>query len=165
MGNDIQAPTQRLADRTVSAFRWASIISHGIQLVVLGILYAASLYFSWWTWMQWVVYILAGLTVMSGIWSIGFRPVYLHKHFRYGVTDEFLQIKSGAFHEHYALIPMTKIQAVSTSQGPVLRRFGLYTLEIETMGSSHGIPGLPKEVAIGVRNQIARCAKIKEVDE
>ncbi len=103
--------------------------------------------------------------MLSGIWSIGFRPVYLHKHFRYGVTDEFLQIKSGAFHEHYALIPMTKIQAVSTSQGPVLRRFSLYTLEIETMGSSHGIPGLPKEVAIDVRNQIARCAKIKEVDE
>ena len=108
---------------------------------------------------------LVGITLISAVWSIGLRPVYLHKHFRYSFTDEFLQIKSGAFHERYELIPMTKIQAVSTNQGPILRRFSLYYLEIETMGSSHDIPALPKEVAIEVRNQIARYAKIKEVDE
>ncbi|WP_233505330.1 PH domain-containing protein [Sporosarcina sp. BI001-red] len=165
MENDIQEPTLRLGDNTVPALRWGSTISHVIWLAVFGVFYATSLYFSWWTWTHWISFVLVGLTLISAIWSIGLRPVYLHKHFRYGFTDEFLQLKSGAFHENYELIPMAKIQAVSTNQGPVLRRFGLYSLEIETMGSSHGIPALPKEVAIEVRNQIARYAKIKEVDE
>ncbi|MBD7909281.1 PH domain-containing protein [Sporosarcina sp. Sa3CUA8] len=163
--DDIQVPTQRLADTTVPVLRWGAAIGHVIMLMILGIFFAVSLYFSWWAWTRWITYWGAGLTLISAVWSIGLRPVYFHKHFRYEVTDEFLHIKSGAFHEHYELIPMSKIQAVSTNQGPILRRYGLYSLEIETMGSSHGIPALPKEVAIEVRNQIARCAKIKEVDE
>lgn len=162
---DIQAPNHCLAVEAVPALRWGSTISHVIMLAVLGVLYAVSVYFSWWTWTHWIVYGVTALTLVSAIWSIGLRPVYFHKHFRYGVNDEFLQIKSGAFHERYELIPMAKIQAVSTNQGPILRRFGLSSLEIETMASSHGIPALPKEVAIEVRNQIARYAKIREVDE
>ncbi|MGG0643153.1 PH domain-containing protein [Sporosarcina gallistercoris] len=165
MENDIQAPTQRLADTTVRVLRWGATLRRIIMLVILGGFHAASTYFSWWEWTRTITYWGAGLTLITAIWSIGLRPVYFHKHFRYGVTDEFLHIKSGAFHENYELIPMSKIQAVSTNQGPILRRYGLYSLEIETMGSSHGIPALPKEVAIEVRNQIARRAKIKEVDE
>lgn len=163
--NGIQVPTQRLADSSVPALRWGSAISHVITLVVLGVFYVISLYYTWWPWTHGVILGIAGITLLSAIWSIGLRPVYLHKHFRYGFTDEFLQIKSGAFHEHHELIPMTKIQAVSTNQGPILRRFGLYSLDIETMGSSHGIPALPKETAVAVRDQIALYAKIKEVDE
>lgn len=165
MADDIQAPTQRLADTAVPVLRWGAAISHVILLLILGIFYAVSLYFSWWAWTRWIAYGGSGLALISAVWSVGLRPIYFHKYFRYGVTDAFLHIKSGAFHERYELIPMSKIQAVSTNQGPILRRYGLCSLEIETMGSSHGIPALPKEVAIEVRNQIARFAKIKEVDE
>lgn len=161
----MEVPTQRLAKHAVPALRWGSAVGHAITLVVLGIFFAMSLYFSWGQWSRWIVYIIAALTLISAVWSIGFRPFYLHKHFRYGFSDEFLQIKSGAFYENHELIPMTKIQAVSTNQGPILRKFGLYSLTIETMGSSHEIPALPKEVAVDVRTQIATFAKIREVDE
>lgn len=165
MEMDIEVPVQRLAKETVSAIRIGSIISHGIMIVILAVLYGVNAYFSWGAWIDWVVYALAALTLLSAIWGIGFRPVYLVRHYRYGLDAEFLQLKSGAFNEIHQLIPMAKIQAVSTNQGPVLRRFGLYSLDIETMGSSHGIPALPKDVAFEVRNQIAQFAKIKEVDE
>lgn len=60
---------------------------------------------------------------------------------------------------------MTKIQSVATEQGPILRKYGLYSVSVETMGSSHTIPALPKDVAVELRNQIAQYAKIKEVEQ
>ena len=59
---------------------------------------------------------------------------------------------------------MTKIQSISTNQGPLLRKYDFYSISIDTMGSSHSIPALPKEKAIELRNQIAYFAKIKEVE-
>ncbi|MDW0108752.1 PH domain-containing protein [Sporosarcina aquimarina] len=165
MEHTMEVPAHRLAKHAVPAFRWGSAIGHVIMLAIIGIFFAVSIYFSWGQWSRWIVWIAVALMLISGIWSIGFRPFYVHKHFRYGFSDEFLQIKSGAFYETHELIPMTKIQAVSTNQGPILRKFGLYSLTIETMGSSHEIPALPKEVAVDVRNQIALYAKIREVDE
>lgn len=161
----IEAPTQRLAKETVQALRIGSLIGHGIIIVILVALYGVNVYFSWGSWVNWIVYGLLAITLLSAIWGVGLRPVYLVRHFKYEVDQEFLQIKSGAFYETHELIPMAKIQAVSTNQGPVLRRFQLYALEIETMGSSHTIPALPKDLAFEVRNQIATFAKIREVDE
>ena len=73
-------------------------------------------------------------------------------------------MKSGALVEEYKIVPMTKIQSVATNQGPLLRKYGLYNLTVETMGSSHMIPALPTVVANELRNRIAEYAKLKEVD-
>ncbi len=62
-------------------------------------------------------------------------------------------------------IPMTKIQGVSTTQGPILRRYQLRSITVETMGSSYSIPALEEKVAYELRDNIAEYAKIKEVEQ
>lgn len=162
MHKTIPEPTQKLAKEIISAIRWSSTITHTIEFIILAILYGASVRYEWVSWVNWIFLTGSVLAVISAIWQIGLRPLYIFKNTRYGVNEEFLQLKSGAFNESHELIPMTKIQAVSTNQGPILRRFNLYSIEIETMGSSHGIAGLPKQVAVDLRNKIAHLAKIQE---
>ncbi|WP_308737420.1 PH domain-containing protein [Paenibacillus sp. PCH8] len=60
---------------------------------------------------------------------------------------------------------MAKVQSVTTNQGPLMRKYGLYSVTVGTMGSGHHIPALPEEVAFALRNQIASYARINEVDE
>lgn len=165
MEQEIKMPVQRLAEQTVPALRLGSAVGHGITAVLLAVLYGLNVWFSWGRWAEWTIAILAAITLLSAVWGIGVRPVLLHRYYRYSADEDFLQLKSGAFHEVHELVPMAKIQAVSTNQGPILRRYNLYSLEIETMGSTHGIPALQKEKALELRNMIAVYAKIREVDE
>lgn len=49
--------------------------------------------------------------------------------------------------------------------GPILRRYQLRSITVETMGSSYSIPALEEKVAYELRDNIAEYAKIKEVEQ
>jgi len=158
-------PKRRLSKDAVSMWKVKGLIENGIGIFVLMVLYAVHVYFSWKAWIGWIILVLIGITFLGAIWDIFIRPNLLYKHWRYDLDREYLQLKYGAIRERHEIIPMTKIQSVITKEGPLLRKYSLCTIEIETMGSSHGIPALPKDVALQVRNEIAYYAKVKEEDE
>lgn len=165
MYSQIPAPKGRLSKNAVKVWMMTETISHLIIFIILGALFYADNLFSWKEWIGWILIGITILTALSTVWSVFIKPFFLYKNWRYHADEEFLQLKSGAFNEEHQLIPMTKIQSVATNQGPFLRKYGLYSLSIETTGSTHGIPALPEEIAVELRNQIAHFAKIKEVDE
>ncbi|WP_172370928.1 PH domain-containing protein [Sporosarcina jiandibaonis] len=165
MYSQIHAPEGRLSKDSVKVWIISKAISYAIWIAIFSVLLYLDYRFFWYEWIGWVLIGITSLIALSGIWSILIEPFLLYKNWRYDATEEFLQLKSGAFNEEHQLVPMTKIQSVATNQGPILRKYGLYSLTIETMGSTHRIPSLPKEVAIELRNLIAHYAKIKEVDE
>ncbi|OXT17482.1 hypothetical protein B9K06_09180 [Bacillus sp. OG2] len=164
MESRIAPPQNRLSKNAVKVWITADMIGDIIAFTVLGILLYLDHYFAWKEWIGWILIGLVVITVLSIPWSI-IRPMLLYKNWRYGVDEEFLKLKFGAITEKHQLVPMTKIQSVSASQGPLMRRYGLYSISIETMGSSHTIPALPDEVAMQLRDTIARLAKIKEVEQ
>lgn len=108
---------------------------------------------------------VTAISVLYAAWDIFIQPAWLYKHWYYDVNEEFLQIKRGALTKVHQIIPMAKIQSVTTNQGPLMRKYGLYSVSVGTMGSSHEIPALPEEVALALRHQIASYARINEVDE
>lgn len=111
---------------------------------------------------------IVGVTAISvpyAVWDIFIQPSWLYKHWYYDVNEEFLQLKHGALTKVHQIIPMAKVQSVTTNQGPLMRKYGLYSVSVGTMGSSHEIPALPEEVALALRHQIASYARINEVDE
>lgn len=164
MYSQIPAPQNRLSKDAVKVWVISETISNIIGFIVLGVLLYLDDLFSWKEWIGWILIGITIISVLAAIWSTIINPFLLYKNWRYHVNEEFLQLKSGAFTELHQLIPMTKIQSVATKQGPLQRKYGLYSISIETMGSSHAIPALPEEVAIELRNQIAHFAKIKEVE-
>lgn len=164
MDNLINEPTVQLSPDIKKVWITNELIQNIIGFIVLGVLFYLDYHFNWFDWIGWVLIILTILSVLSAIWGIWIKPIILYKTWRYDLNEEFLQLKYGAITEEKQLIPMTKIQAVSTKQGPLMKKYGLYAISIETMGSSHSIPGISEEIAQDLRNQIAVYAKVKEVE-
>ncbi|MEH7352975.1 PH domain-containing protein [Neobacillus drentensis] len=156
-------PQKRLSKDAVKVWIISETILNVIGFIILGILLYLDYRFSWKEWIGWIIKGLLPIAVLGAVWS-WISPFLLYKNWRYDVDEEFLQLKSGVVNETHQLVPMTKIQSVATKQGPLLRKYRLCSVSIETMGSSHTIPALPKEIAIELRNQIAHYAKIKEVE-
>lgn len=164
MNFQMNAPQKRLSKDAVKVWIISETITNLIVFVILGVLFYLDYHFSWKEWIGWILISIIAISVLGAIWSF-INPFLLYKSWRYSIDKEFLQLKSGVLYEKHQLVPMTKIQSVATQQGPLLRKYGLCSVSIETMGSSHSIPALPKEVAIELRNQIAQYAKIKEVEQ
>lgn len=163
MYSQINVPQKRLSKDAVKVWIISETIANLIGFIILGVLLYLDYRFSWKEWIGWILIGITAISVLGAVWSF-INPILLYKNWCYGVDEEFLQLKSGVLNEMHQLVPMTKIQSVATKQGPLLRKYGLCSVSIETMGSSHTIPVLPKEVAIELRNQIAHYAKIKEVE-
>ncbi len=163
MYSDINEPREKLSKHVVRVWIIRETIENVIGLTILGILLYLDYHFSWKAWIGWILIGLVPVSIVMMVWS-WIMSFLLYKNWRYDVSEEFLQLKMGVILEKNYLVPMTKIQSVATEQGPLLRKYGLCSVTVDTMGSSHSIPALHKEDAIELRNQIARYAKIKEVE-
>lgn len=139
-------------------------ISNLIGLVVVGALFWLNHYFSWPTWAFWILLSLLVFTVIGFIWS-SIEPRLLYRSWSYQYDENYLQLRFGIVRKQWVTIPMSKIQAVSTIQGPIMQRFNTRSIKVETMGSSHAIPALEESIALQLREDLAEYAKLKEVDE
>lgn len=157
-------PQKRLSKDAIKVWMLSETITNLIAFIILGVFLYLDYRFSWKEWIGWILIGITAISVLGAVWSL-ISPFLIYKNWRFDVDEEFLQLKSGVLNEVHELVPMTKIQSVATKQGPLLKKYGLCSVSIETMGSSHSIPALPKEVAIKLRNQIAQYAKIKEVGQ
>lgn len=157
-------PQKRLSKDAIKVWMLSETITNLIAFIILGVLLYLDYRFSWKEWIGWILIGITAISVLGAVWSL-ISPFLIYKNWCFDVDEEFLQLKSGVLNEVHELVPMTKIQSVATKQGPLLRKYGLCSVSIETMGSSHSIPALPKEGAIKLRNQIAQYAKIKEVGQ
>lgn len=139
-------------------------ITNIIGFLVLGLLFWLDHYFSWPTWVFWILIALLAFAILGTIWSF-IEPQLLYRNWSYQFDDEYLQMRYGVLTKEWVTVPMTKIQSVSTSQGPILKKYHARSIKIETMGSSHTIPALEEGVALELRERLADYAKLKEVDE
>lgn len=158
-------PQQKLSPHAVSLWRVSAVITNLIGFIVLAVLLILDSVYDWRPWIGWILWGVTAISLGYAVWDIFMQPVWLYRHWYYGVSAEFLQLKHGALNKVHQVIPMAKVQSVTTNQGPLMRKYGLYSVSIGTMGSSHDIPALPEEVAFALRNQIAAYARINEVDE
>ncbi|MBD1373548.1 PH domain-containing protein [Hazenella sp. IB182357] len=163
MYSQMNMPQKRLSKEAVKVWIISEMIMNLIGFMIIGVLLYLDYFFSWQEWIGWILIAIVVISVLGTVWSF-INPLLRYKNWRYDIDEEFLQLKSGVLYEKHELVPMTKIQSVATKQGPILRKYELYSISIETMGSSHTIPVLSKDIAIKLRNQVAHYAKIKEVE-
>lgn len=160
----LKEPKRQISKKIIGIWRTTNAIGHGAFLLGFGALLTASYMWDWYNWVNIILYILIGITVLSAAFSIGIEPVFVQRTWRYDVDENFIQLKHGRWNVEHKIIPMAKIEYVTTDQGPFLRRAGLYSLNIGTTASSHTIPAIPEEEALQLRAQIASYANVKEDD-
>ena len=161
----INEPTKRISADSVRVWRISNLLGYGIALVLTGAVLYAAYYYDWKTWITAILTIGSILLFVSAIWAVGIEPYYLQKTWRYEIDEQFAQLKYGRFTVKHIVIPMEKVEYVSTSQGPFLRKYGLFNVEIGTTTSDHTIPAIHQEEAYALRQQIATYAKVKLEEE
>jgi membrane protein YdbS with pleckstrin-like domain len=72
----------------------------------------------------------------------------------YLITPDRIEIHKGIFFHSIDIIPISRIQHVTKSEGPVARLFKLATLSIHTAGGSFKIVGLRRETAQSVADSL-----------
>jgi putative transcriptional regulator len=96
------------------------------------------------------------------------------RSFRYGVTADSIVIQSGVFTKDTSTIPFSRIQNIKITHGVFDRRYGLFTVKVETAGFSGPaqgggqhraegyLPGLrdPHVLEQKMKEQIAKFSRI-----
>jgi uncharacterized protein len=161
---NIEEPTEKISIDAVKVWRITNTLGHLLALIIISILVVCSNMFGWFEWINIVLYILGSLAILSAVFSILIEPIYLQRTWRYQIDQQFVQIKHGKWQVKHTLIPMEKVEYVRSEQGPLMRMFNLYKIEIGTTTSNHVIPGIPSEEAKLLKAQIATYAKIQDSD-
>ncbi|WP_144487578.1 PH domain-containing protein [Bacillus pumilus] len=136
------------------------IISLIFLLIIIGV-FVASYYFQW---PYWIGAIFAGLWVLQVIFGIWLIPKIRHRIWRYEVFENEIEIQHGLIRVTRVIVPMVRVQHVDTSQGPLLRRYRLASVQISTAATVHDIPALELEEADELRDYISRLARVTEDD-
>lgn len=108
-------------------------------------------------WIWWTVAggLVAGslvLLVLAIYW-----PKLEHRYTRWTWDADGLEIHRGVFWQHRITVPISRIQHVDVSQGPVQRQFGLGKVTAHTAGTQHAaieLSGISYEAAVWLREQI-----------
>lgn len=104
---------------------------------------------------------LLGLAVLWRAYAVFYRPNRMYRSWAYALTDGELHVRRGIWTVSHTIVPLTSVQHVDTSQGPLERRFGLSRLIVHTAaaGTAHvQLIGLPTAVAVELRDAIRATA-------
>ena len=94
----------------------------------------------------------------------------LERHFhRYALDGDMLFVARGVWRRRLWLVPLSSVQSLSQSRGPIQRRLGLATLSVDTAGApminAPRIVDLSAEAAEALAAEISRRASIRRFDK
>lgn len=115
-------------------------------------------------WPLWIGILGAVLWLGISVIIIFIIPNIRHRIWRYEVHENEIDIQHGIFVVTRVIVPMVRVQHVDTSQGPLLRKYNLASVQITTAATTHSIPALEMEEADQLRDFISRLARVTEND-
>lgn len=80
-----------------------------------------------------------------------------HSHWSWRLTDRLFEVRRGVLIRRRHLVPRSRIQNVTTTAGPLQRRYGLVTLTVHTAGArtrNVSIEDLDAGYAEGIRRRM-----------
>jgi len=81
-------------------------------------------------------------------------PFIEYKQWGYIITDDRVEIKHGIFFIHTTIIPVIRIQHITISQGPIVRKLGLSSVGIHTASGAFDIEGLSNDNARAISDAL-----------
>jgi uncharacterized protein len=112
----------------------------------------------------WITHLLIGIELIATYLIVFLLPSLRWRRFRYDVREEEIELQEGIFIVKRTLIPMIRVQHVDTVQGPILRKYQLASVIINTAATSHDIPALAESEAEELRRFISNLARVADED-
>lgn len=107
----------------------------GIESAMIAVIGAAVVVllprFTDWSVPWWVV---VALVAANGVVSLWWASVEFER-WRWRLDDELLEVRRGVVVRRTSLVPRNRIQNVTTTVGPLQRRFGVVTVTVHTAGT------------------------------
>ena len=122
-----------------------------VVLLVLGVLVPP---------LSWFVPLAVAL-VVAGLVVAAVFPAYWYRVHRWEVTDDAVYTRSGFVWQEWRAAPMSRIQTVDTTRGPLQHAFGLAALVVTTASAKGAvrIAGLDGERAAELAERLTRATQ------
>lgn len=151
-------PVDLRLDRRVVPYWWLAGLTSTV--ILAGLLSGAAFVFrrelvarGYWDTLIWTA---GTLLSVRATWAI-IAPPWSWRRWRWRIDPELLLLRWGIISHHERAIPISRLQHVDLTRGPIERLFGLTTLVVHTAGtesSSFRLPGLADVDARAVRDRI-----------
>ncbi|MGA5065759.1 PH domain-containing protein [Streptomyces exfoliatus] len=146
----LRPPRNAVDERAVTWWRSRLLATTAVPVVVLAVLGALIGPARSW------LLIAAGAVAAVGLGCAAFLPSWWFRVHRWEVTDDAVYVRTGAFWQQWRIAPMSRIQTVDTSRGPLEQLFRLATVTVTTASSKGAlrIAGLDHELAAGLAERL-----------
>src|SRR3954464_149747 len=145
----VLVPQKRISDKALTVWR----ISASINVIISWILAAAVIFFLHrFNVPFWISVILIVIELIFTYLNIFLFPALMWRRWRYEVREEEIELQEGIFIVKRTLIPMIRVQHVDTVQGPILRKYQLASVIVNTAATAHKIPALEESEAEELRH-------------
>jgi hypothetical protein len=109
----------------------------------------------------WVALPVAAVLALGIAWMV-ITPSIRYNQWRFEIREDEVDLLHGILVRTRQIVPMSRIQHVDTTRGPVQRRYNLASVVFYTAAGSMMIPELSVDRAAEVRDQIAALAKVQD---
>lgn len=106
----------------------------------------------------------AGAIILLQIINLIVYPEIEYRQWSYCLTADRIEIKKGIIFHSTTIIPITRIQHVTVSEGPFARLYSLAKVDITTAGSTSEIDGLAAETARELCERMKNAVNTKVLD-
>ncbi|HEU5130073.1 MAG TPA: PH domain-containing protein [Glycomyces sp.] len=149
-GTRLRPPNNRFDRRTLPWWRLQLVIATAVPVVplaVLGALIAPA--------RPWLLGPAAVIAVIGAAAAVA-MPIWWHRVHRWEVTDTAVYTLTGYFWRTWRIAPMSRIQTVDTTRGPLQSMFGLSTVVVTTASSAGAVKleGLDHEQAAALAERL-----------
>ncbi len=131
-----------------------------IAAIVVSLILLGGLLIAFFLLPLWFTALLGGvwvLVVSALVWSAHFWPPIEHRHASYRVDRLGIRIRRGVLWRREISVPVSRVQHIDVSQGPLERSYGLGTLVIYTAGAEFArvsLHGLDHSTALRIRDHL-----------
>jgi membrane protein YdbS with pleckstrin-like domain len=152
-------PTERhrLPARVTRYWRWRVIYS-SLPLVVL--LITAAIVLPWGPW--WVRWGIVGVVVAVIAAGIIILPPIRYRVFWYAISSTEIDIQNGIIFTTRSVVPMRRVQTLTSERGPMADHYRLTTLKIRTAAGSVRLSGLDRSQADELCERIGRLTDLAD---
>jgi membrane protein YdbS with pleckstrin-like domain len=102
---------------------------------------------------EWLLALIGVLLTLSGLEYFALVP-WKFRHYSYSITPAFIYIAQGKLLRRSMTIPTNKVVSVTTSQGPIMRMFGVSNLGLTTLLTVEDLGPFDTETAQQLRRSI-----------
>lgn len=154
-------PENRISEKALKVWR----ISGGINVAISWVVVAVAVFLiHLFNGPQWVSLLLIIIGFVETYFFVFLFPSLRWQRWRYEVREEEMELQEGIYIRRRTLVPMIRVQHVDTVQGPILRKYQLASVIVNTAATAHVIPALEEHEAEELRHYISNLAKVAVED-